>query len=147
MKKITFLFIIILSCNLSYSQLGSMSKFVEATTVYKYTNSESIDIFEVTAYGTNSIDELGKNAKFKLLNMLVFNGYNGIKNFKPISINSKTEEMFKEKIETILNNSEIISSDYKKAIKPIFISKRKIYSKTFLIRIDYQKLKNELQNN
>ena len=55
--------------------------------------------------------------------------------------------MFKEKIETILNNSEIISSDYKKAIKPIFISKRKIYSKTFLIRIDYQKLKNELQNN
>jgi hypothetical protein len=124
-----------------------MSKFVEATTVYKYTNSESIDIFEVTAYGTNSIDELGKNAKFKLLNMLVFNGYNGIKNFKPISINSKTEEMFKEKIETILNNSEIISSDYKKAIKPIFISKRKIYSKTFLIRIDYQKLKNELQNN
>ncbi len=147
MKKFTFLFIIILSCNLSYSQLGSMSKFVEATTVYKYTNSESIDIFEVTAYGTNSIDELGKNAKFKLLNMLVFNGYNGIKNFKPISINSKTEEMFKEKIETILNNSEIISSDYKKAIKPIFISKRKIYSKTFLIRIDYQKLKNELQNN
>jgi len=124
-----------------------MSKFVEATTVYKYTNSESIDIFEVTAYGTNSIDELGKNAKFKLLNMLVFNGYNGIKNFKPISINSKTEEMFKEKIETILNNSEIISSDYKKAIKPIFISKRKIYSKTFLIRIDYQKLNNELQNN
>ena len=124
-----------------------MSKFVEATTVYKYTNSESIDIFEVTAYGTNSIDELGKNAKFKLLNMLVFNGYNGLKNFKPISINSKTEEMFKEKIETILNNSEIISSDYKKAIKPIFISKRKIYSKTFLIRIDYQKLKNELQNN
>lgn len=147
MKKFTFLFIIILSCNLSYSQLGSMSKFVEATTVYKYTNSESIDIFEVTAYGTNSIDELGKNAKFKLLNMLVFNGYNGIKNFKPISINSKTEEMFKEKIETILNNSEIISSDYKKAIKPIFISKRKIYSKTFLIRIDYQKLNNELQNN
>ena len=147
MKKFTFLFIIILSCNLSYSQLGSMSKFVEATTVYKYTNSESIDIFEVTAYGTNSIDELGKNAKFKLLNMLVFNGYNGLKNFKPISINSKTEEMFKEKIETILNNSEIISSDYKKAIKPIFISKRKIYSKTFLIRIDYQKLKNELQNN
>lgn len=147
MKKVTFLFIIILSCNLSYSQLGSMSKFVEATTVYKYTNSESIDIFEVTAYGTNSIDELGKNAKFKLLNMLVFNGYNGLKNFKPISINSKTEEMFKEKIETILNNSEIISSDYKKAIKPIFISKRKIYSKTFLIRIDYQKLKNELQNN
>jgi len=124
-----------------------MSKFVEATTVYKYTNSESIDIFEVTAYGTNSIDELGKNAKFKLLNMLVFNGYNGIKNFKPISINSKTEEMFKEKIETILNNSEIISSDYKKAIKPIFLSKRKIYSKTFLIRIDYQKLNNELQNN
>jgi len=124
-----------------------MSKFVEATTVYKYTNSESIDIFEVTAYGTNSIDELGKNAKFKLLNMLVFNGYNGIKNFKPISINSKTEEMFKEKIETILNNSEIISSDYKKAIKLIFISKRKIYSKTFLIRIDYQKLNNELQNN
>ena len=122
MKKVTFLFIIILSCNLSYSQLGSMSKFVEATTVYKYTNSESIDIFEVTAYGTNSIDELGKNAKFKLLNMLVFNGYNGLKNFKPISINSKTEEMFKEKIETILNNSEIISSDYKKAIKPIFIS-------------------------
>ena len=53
--------------------------------------------------------------------------------------------MFKEKIETILNNSEIISSDYKKAIKPIFISKRKIYSKTFLIRIDYQKLKNELE--
>ena len=147
MKKFTFLFIIILSCNLSYSQLGSMSKFVEATTVYKYTNSESIDIFEVTAYGTNSIDELGKNAKFKLLNMLVFNGYNGLKNFKPISINSKTEEMFKEKIETILNSSEIISSDYKKAIKPIFISKRKIYSKTFLIRIDYQKLKNELQNN
>ena len=147
MKKFTFLFIIILSCNLSYSQLGSMSKFVEATTVYKYTNSESIDIFEVTAYGTNSIDELGKNAKFKLLNMLVFNGYNGIKNFKPISINSKTEEMFKEKIETILNNSEIISSDYKKAIKPIFLSKRKIYSKTFLIRIDYQKLNNELQNN
>jgi hypothetical protein len=124
-----------------------MSKFIEATPVYKYTNSENIEIFEVSAYGTNSIDELGKNAKFKLLNMLVFNGYNGIKNFKPISVNSKTEEKYKEKIENILNNSDIISSDYKKAIKPIFISKRKIYTKTFLIGIDYQKLKSELQNN
>jgi hypothetical protein len=147
MKKSIFLFTILLSSIFGYSQLGSMSKFIEATPVYKYTNSENIEIFEVSAYGTNSIDELGKNAKFKLLNMLVFNGYNGIKNFKPISVNSKTEEKYKEKIENILNNSDIISSDYKKAIKPIFISKRKIYTKTFLIGIDYQKLKSELQNN
>lgn len=145
MKNILVLTFLLLNNIFGHAQLGAMSRFVEATPVYKYTNSENIDVFEVTAYGTNSIEELGKNAKFKLINMLVLKGYNGIKNFMPISNNNKTEKIYQDKIEKILDNSDIISSDYKKVIKPIYISKRKIYTKTFIIGINYQKLQNELQ--
>jgi hypothetical protein len=144
MKNILLVTIILLNSILGHAQLGAMSKFVEATPVYKYTNSENIDVFEVTAYGTNSIDELAKNAKYKLLNMLVFNGYNGLKNFNPISFNSQTEQLFRTQIDNIINNPEIISSDYKKLIKPLYISKRKIYTKTFIIGINYHKLKTEI---
>lgn len=145
MKNILVLTFLLLNNIFGHAQLGAMSRFVEATPVYKYTNSENIDVFEVTAYGTNSIEELGKNAKFKLINMLVLKGYNGIKNFRPISNNNNTEKIYQDKIEKILDNSDIISSDYKKVIKPIYISKRKIYTKTFIIGINYQKLQNELQ--
>lgn len=147
-------FFILIFSTLILSSCASTSKtitsFVEATPVYKYTNSENLDVFEITTYGTNSIQQLGDNAKSQLIKYLLTNGYNGLKDFKPLVPNPLVQEKLLNEnyslLKDIINDNTCMSVDYKKLIKPIFLSKRKVYTKTFIVTINLNNIKNKLKN-
>jgi hypothetical protein len=146
--KLTLVIVLFSSC--ASTTRTTVTSFVEATPVYQYTNAENLDIFEVTTYGTNSIQQLGDNAKAQLLKLLLKNGYNGIKDFKPLVPNPiMQEKLLNEKYDVlseILNDKTCMTVDYKQMIKPIFISKRKIYTKTFMVTINLNNIKNKLNS-
>ena len=150
MKKYILILLTILFVQKGYSQLGTMSKFLDATPVYKYTNSDNLDIFEVTSYGTNSIEQLAENSKAQLIRLLIKNGYNGIKDFKPLVPNPILQEKLLNENYSILleiiKDKSCMTVDYKQLIKPIYLSKRKIYTKTFLVTINSNNIKNKLND-
>jgi hypothetical protein len=145
--RISILLTIFSSCA---SPNKTITSFFDTTPIYKYTNAENLDIFEITSYGTNSIEQLADNAKAQLIRLLLKNGYNGIKDFKPLVSNPlEQEKLLNEKYSILLeiiNDNSCMSVDYKQLIKPIFLSKRKVYSKTFLVTISINNIKNKLKN-
>ena len=111
--------------------------FVDLKPVYKYTDSYNWDIFEVTSFGSGSIETLSDNAKSKLLIELFENGFSGKKLIRPLGLNLNNNILNDaSKLNTIINDTSCFVSIYNKNIKPIFLSKRKQYSKTFIIRIN-----------
>jgi hypothetical protein len=143
-----FLFILIFSSCANTQK--TITSFVEATPVYKYTNAENWDIFEVTAYGTKSIEQLAENAKAQLMRELIKKGYNGIKDFKPLVTNPLLQEkVLNENFNLLMeinNDPNCVIVDYKRAIEPIFMSKRKTYTKSFLVTINVNNIKNKLKS-
>jgi hypothetical protein len=109
--------------------------FVDLKPVYKYTDSDNWDIFEVTSFGSGSMEQLSNNAKAKLLIELIEHGFSGKKLIKPLGLNDNILND-DSKLNTIINDTSCLISIYNKNIKPLFLSKRKQYSKTFLIRIN-----------
>jgi hypothetical protein len=136
MKKfICSLFLIVSIINVNGQK--SVYGFVDLKPVYKYTDSYNWDIFEVTSFGSGSIETLSDNAKSKLLIELFENGFSGKKLIKPLGLNLNNNILNDaSKLNTIINDTSCFVSIYNKNIKPIFLSKRKQYSKTFIIRIN-----------
>ncbi len=149
MKYLFVLFASVLLLCQCATQPKTITSFVEAAPVYKYTNAGNWDVFEVTTYGTNSIDELGANAKAKLIKMLIETGYRGLKDFKPLVTNPMQQERLLnedyQKVLSVIDDPSCMEVDYKKMIKPIFLSKRKVYTKTFMVTINVNNIKNKLK--
>jgi len=142
----TFLIIFLCSCA---TPNKSITSFIEATPVYKYTTAENFDVFEVTTYGSNSIEQLAENAKAQLIKLLVKNGYNGVKDFNPLVPNPILQQKLLNEnyssLYKIINDNSCMSVDYKQLIKPFYLSERKIYTKTFLVTINFNNIKNKLK--
>jgi hypothetical protein len=99
MKKfICSLFFIVSIINVNGQK--SVYGFVDLKPVYKYTDSYNWDIFEVTSYGSGSIETLSDNAKSKLLIELFENGFSGKKLIKPLGLNLNNNN-YVEQIEEI----------------------------------------------
>lgn len=149
MKKIRCLFCFLILNIFVFGQQNIYS-YIDSKPVYKYTDSNNWDTFEVTSFGSGSIDNLNNNAKYKLLVELIEQGYTGKKLIKPLSISLSSKEKFlndQKKINTIINDTNCIISVFNKKIKPIFLSKRKQYSKTFLIKININNVLVRLNQN
>ena len=146
MNKIFILLILLISVKCSSPK--KITSFIDAAPVYKYTDSKNWDYFEVTSYGTKSMEQLSENAKSKLLTKLIKEGFTGLIEIKPLVPNPERQEKLLNqefnKIIEVSKDSNCILVDYRRKIRPIFMSKRKQYTKTFTISLNIVNIKQKL---
>jgi len=147
MKRILVIFLILINSS-SNAQLNQIQKKADGEIIYSYTDNQNWDIFEVPATGSNSVSELKRNAQIKLLKQLITEGYNGLKDFKPLVSNPIRQqklinESFSE-IEAMIDDESLISAKYKTLIKPIIVLKKKVYNQVYIVKINYNSLRKKI---